>query len=55
MLASTQNIFTNTMQTVKIQHQEFDLFTTYFEVNSDISDNINIILNEANPQKGHLL
>ena len=28
ILASTQNIFTNTMQTVKMQHQDFDLFTT---------------------------
>ena len=51
ILMSSQNIFSDSMQTIKLQHQEFDLFTTYFENNCDITDNINTILNEVNPHK----
>ena len=39
------------MQIVKLQHQEFDLFATYFENKSNIVENVNTILNEVNQNK----
>ena len=51
LLTKHQKISSTTMQTIKLQHHEFDLFTTYFENNSNIIENINIILNEVNPLK----
>ncbi len=51
LLTTHQKISTTTMQTIQLQHHEFDLFTTYFENNSNIIENINIILNEVNPLK----